>query len=145
LVKLELFNVADMTAPYSLGGISLGEGQGATGGYSEARYNRHAFTYLKINDSQDRFLVPATLSFNSADNDYRAEDNLYLFELNSKDNPALASIDMVGKITAKRPSWLRGTQRSIIHNDAVYFIDLGVDNSVWSALWSNPSDQKGPL
>ena len=145
LVKLELFNVADMTAPYSLGGISLGEGQGTTGGYSEARYNRHAFTYLKINDCQDRFLVPATLSFNSADNDYRAEDNLYLFELNSKDNPALASIDMIGKITAKRPSWRRGTQRSIIHNDAVYFIDLGVDNSVWSALWSNPSDQKGPL
>jgi uncharacterized secreted protein with C-terminal beta-propeller domain len=146
LIKLELFNVADMTAPYSLGGISLGEGQGATGGYSEARYNRHAFTYLKINDSQDRFLVPATLSFNSADNDYRAEDSLYLFELNSKDNPALASIDMIGKITAKQQSWHRQhTKRSIIHDDAVYFIDLGADSTVWSALWSNPNDQKGPL
>ena len=145
LVKLELFNVADMNAPYSLGGISIGESRGATWGYSEARYNRHAFTYLKVNDSQDRFLVPARLSFNSADDGYRVEDNLYLFELNSKNNPALASIDMVGKITAKQPSWRRGSQRSIIHNDAVYFIDLGVDNSVWSALWSNPSDQKGPL
>lgn len=145
LVKLELFNVADMAAPYSLGGISLGESRGATWGYSEARYNRHAFTYLTINDSQDRFLVPATLSFNSADADYRQEDSLYLFELNSKDNAALASIDMIGKITAKQQGWRRGTTRSIIHDDAVYFIDLGAESTVWSALWSNPSDQKGPL
>ena len=145
LVKLELFNVADMAAPYSLGGISLGESRGATWGYSEARYNRHAFTYLTINDSQDRFLVPATLSFNSADADYRQEDSLYLFELNSKDNAALASIDMIGKVTTKQQGWRRGTTRSIVHDDAVYFIDLDADSTVWSTLWSNPSDQKGPL
>ena len=59
LVKLELFNVADMTAPYSLGGISLGESEGASWGYSEARYNRHAFTYQAIDASKDRFSYPS--------------------------------------------------------------------------------------
>ena len=41
LVKLELFNVADMTAPYSLGTTVLGESENPNWSYSEARYNRH--------------------------------------------------------------------------------------------------------
>jgi hypothetical protein len=30
----------------------------------------------------------------------------------------------------------------MIHDDAVYYIN---GNSVWSALWTNPTEQKGPL
>jgi uncharacterized secreted protein with C-terminal beta-propeller domain len=142
LVKLELFNVADMTAPYSLGGISLGESEGASWGYSEARYNRHAFTYQTIDASKDRFLIPATISFYSTEKGYQDEDRLYMFELNSKDNAALASIDEIGRITAEHEWWQSSFKRSVIHDDAVYYIN---GSSVWSSLWTNPTEQNGPM
>ncbi|KRP17666.1 MAG: hypothetical protein ABS23_11850 [SAR92 bacterium BACL16 MAG-120619-bin48] len=142
LVKLELFNVADMTAPYSLGGISLGESEGASWGYSEARYNRHAFTYQAIDASKDRFLIPATISFYSAEMGYQEDNRLYMFEINSKDNAALASIDEIGRISAGREWWQSNLERSVIHDDAVYYVN---GNAVWSALWTNPTEQKGPL
>lgn len=142
LVKLELFNVADMTAPYSLGGISLGESEGASWGYSEARYNRHAFTYQAIDASKDRFLIPATISFYSAEMRYQEDNRLYMFEINSKDNAALASIDEIGRISAGREWWQSNLMRSVIHDDAVYYVN---GNAVWSALWTNPTEQKGPL
>ncbi|MCS5593244.1 MAG: beta-propeller domain-containing protein, partial [Porticoccaceae bacterium] len=142
LVKLELFNVADMTAPYSLGGISLGESEGASWGYSEARYNRHAFTYQAIDASKDRFLIPATISFYSAEMGYQEDNRLYMFEINSKDNAALASIDEIGRISAGREWWQSNVKRSVIHDDAVYYVN---GNAVWSALWTNPTEQKGPL
>ena len=142
LVKLELFNVADMTAPYSLGSISLGESEGASWGYSEARYNRHAFTYQVIDASKDRFLIPTTISFYSTEMDYQEDSRLYMFEINSKDNAALASIDEIGRISAGRESWQSNLMRSVIHDDAVYYVN---GNGVWSALWTNPTEQKGPL
>jgi uncharacterized secreted protein with C-terminal beta-propeller domain len=142
LVKLELFNVADMTAPYSLGGISLGESEGASWGYSEARYNRHAFTYQAIDASKDRFLIPATISFYSAEMGYQEDSRLYMFEINSKENAALASIDEIGRISAGREWWQSNLMRSVIHDDAVYYVN---GKAVWSALWTNPTEQKGPL
>ena len=67
--KLELFNVETINSPYSLGTVIPGLEDGTISldslnwSYSEARYNRHAFTYQVISDNQDRFLVPANLGF----------------------------------------------------------------------------------
>jgi uncharacterized secreted protein with C-terminal beta-propeller domain len=149
LVKLELFNVDNMSSPYSLGTIVLGIEDGVVSpdslnwSYSEARYNRHAFTYQVISDSQDRFLVPATLSFYNEESGYVDEDRLYLFEINDKNAATTASINRVGYITAKRNQrWYSSRNRSLIDGDAVYYIN---DSSVWSTLWSNPTEQEGPL
>ena len=151
-VKLELFNIANMNAPYSLGTVVLGVGESdkteldtLNWSYSEARYNRHAFTYQAYNNSTstDRFLVPATLGFYSETRGYFEHDRLFLFEINSKDYPATATIRKVGAITVKRnrESWHSPRNRSVIHGDAVYYIH-GTD--VWSTLWANPADQSGP-
>lgn len=149
LVKLELFNVDNMSSPYSLGTVVLGIEDGVVSpdslnwSYSEARYNRHAFTYQVISDSQDRFLVPATLSFYNEESGYVDEDRLYLFEINDKNAATTASINRVGYITAKRNQrWYSSRNRSLIDGDAVYYIN---DSSVWSTLWSNPTEQEGPL
>jgi uncharacterized secreted protein with C-terminal beta-propeller domain len=147
--KLELFNVENMSSPYSLGTVTLGIEDGLISpdslnwSYSEARYNRHAFTYQVISDTQDRFLVPATLSFYNEQSGYQDEDRLYLFEINDKNTALTASINKVGYITAKRNErWYSSRNRGVIDGDAVYYIN---DSSVWSTLWSNPTQQEGPL
>jgi uncharacterized secreted protein with C-terminal beta-propeller domain len=149
LTKLELFNVENMSSPYSLGTVTLGIEDGLISpdslnwSYSEARYNRHAFTYQVISDTQDRFLVPATLSFYNEQSGYQDEDRLYLFEINDKNTALTASINKVGYITAKRNErWYSSRNRGVIDGDAVYYIN---DSSVWSTLWSNPTQQEGPL
>lgn len=149
LTKLELFNVDNMSSPYSLGTVTLGIEDGLISpdslnwSYSEARYNRHAFTYQVISDTQDRFLVPATLSFYNEQSGYQDEDRLYLFEINDKNTALTASINKVGYITAKRNErWYSSRNRGVIDGDAVYYIN---DSSVWSTLWSNPTQQEGPL
>ena len=139
LVKLELFNVEDMNAPYSLGTRTLGEGDWS---YSEARYNRHAFTYQQVDDSTDRFAIPLT-DYSSMQEEYNEKNSLYLLEIADKDSPSLASIVEIGKINTISESWREsGPHRSVIVSDAVYFIN---GSSVYSALWSNPFDQGGPF
>jgi len=140
LVKLELFNVAGV--PYSLGSMSLGKSEGAQSSYSEARYNRHAFTYQVFSESTDRFLVPVDLSFADEESGYRQEDRLYMFELNDKNLPQMASFQSIGQIVVEGEGWQASRHRSVIHEDAVYYVN---GTSVWSALWALPEIQNGPL
>ena len=139
LVKLELFNVGDISAPYSLGTHVLGDGRWS---YSEARYNRHAFTYQQYDESTDRFAVPLTV-YGKEQDDYYQQNRLYMLELAGKDSPAVASIVEVGHITSMTDNWWSsGPHRSVFDGDAVYFID---GTSVYSTLWSNPLEQDGPF
>ena len=139
LVKLELFNVEDMNAPYSLGTHTLGRGGGS---YSEARYNRHAFTYQQYDDSSDRFAIPLT-DYGGMQDDYSEKHSLYLLEIADKDSPSLASIVEIGRINAISESWDgSGPHRSVFDGDAVYFIN---GSSVYSTLWTNPYEQGGPF
>lgn len=142
LVKLELFNVADMTAPFSLGTTVLGENEDVQWSYSEARYNRHAFTYQIVGENQDRFTVPVTLATNREATDYQEEDRLYLFEINSKENSALGSIDEIGHISVARNQWHNSRNRAVIHEDTVYYIN---NTSVWSTQWLTPFEHTGPM
>ena len=82
LVKLELFNIENINNPFSLDSVLLGEG--ADWNYSEARYNRKAFTYLNNNTGPDRFTVPVSSSFYNQETGYTTEKNLYLFEILDK-------------------------------------------------------------
>ncbi|MAH72738.1 MAG: hypothetical protein CBC09_01480 [Cellvibrionales bacterium TMED49] len=140
LVKLELFDVGQMNMPSSLGAMVLGSDENARWSYSEARYNRHAFTYQQINDDLDRFLVPVSMGLYSDESGYQNKDRLYMFELRNKSMSNLASIFEVGRITMQS-SWDK-RNRSFIHDDAVYYIN---GTKVWSALWGSASEQSGPF
>ncbi len=139
LVKLELFNIANMNAPYSLGAQSIEVG--ADWSYSEARYNRHAFTYQPINNSKDRFSVPVSIGYFDDNNGYSQQEKLYLFEINGKDSAASASVDRVGTVDGTYDLPGAGRHRAVFHDDAVFFIN---GTSVWSTLWTDPTQQNGP-
>ena len=141
-VKLELFNVAAIDAPYSLGSISLGED--ANWSYSQARYDRHAFTYLSDFAGVDRFTIPLTLTYWGDGLGYRREQQLRLFEIRDKDDPASSSLNAMGHLSAvDHPNgrWGGSRVRSVLHDDAVYYVN---DEFVWTALWNDPFNQTGP-
>lgn len=145
-VKLELFNVASLESPYSLGTVTLAPE--ASVNFSPARYDHHAFTYQAISESTDRFSVPLSLRIYEEMEGFfpteTREDRLYLFEIEGKETPELGSIAEVGYISAQPDlySWGDNLQRAVFDGDTAFFIN---GSSVWSALWSNPTEQNGPM
>jgi hypothetical protein len=136
LVKLELFNVASIENPVSLTALSIGEGSSWV--HSPARYNRHAFTYQQVNENQDRFTVPVTLSSNTAAG-YAQENRLYMFNLFNKDVSYSASIMNSGFISGGSNNWWSNNdrQRSFIHNSTVFYVN---DQNVIPSFWQYPED-----
>jgi len=140
-VKLELFDVSNIAQPLSRGSATIG----GPGSYSEARYDRHAFTYQADINSIDRFTIPASVF--AADGSYQFLGSaLYLFEILDKNMPALAALNRVGSIEPlsigpNQPDWVQRS-RAFIHDDTVYYIR---DDDVWAALWHTPSIVNGPF
>ena len=140
-VKLELFDVSNIAQPLSRGSATIG----GPGSYSEARYDRHAFTYQADANGRDRFTVPASVF--ATDGSYQFLGSaLYLFEILDKNMPALAALNSVGSIEPpsidpNAPNWVQRS-RSFIHDDAVYYIR---DDNVWSAFWQAPTIVNGPF
>ena len=139
-VKLELFDVSNIAQPLSRGSASLG----GRGSHSEARYDRHAFTYQFDVNGIDRFTIPAEVY--AIDGSYQfMESGLFLFEIRDKDRPALASLNPVGSIVPPRDGIAipyASRSRAFIHDDTVYYIR---DEAVWAALWNAPTIVNGPF
>jgi len=141
-VKLELFDVSNIAQPLSRGTALLG----GRGSYSEAVYDRHAFTYQANVNGIDRFTIPANIY--SPDGSYTFLGSaLYLFEIRDKAMPPVASLNSVGSIDppaigTTAPFYWASRNRAFIHDDTVYYIR---DETVWSAFWHTPSIVNGPF
>ncbi len=139
-VKLELFDISDISDPLSRGSIQLG----GPGTYSEARYDRHAFTYQANAGSVDRFAIPATVYDPSAQGG-AWEPGLHLFEIHDKTDPALAALQGVGTIRppVEDTPWVFDSRnRSFIHDDTVFYVR---GEEVWAAEWIAPTVVNGPF
>ncbi len=139
-VKLELYDVSDIERPLSRGSALLG----GRGSYSEAIYDRHAFTYQADVDGIDRFTIPAQVY--GADGQFDlSESGLYLFEIHDKSQPGLASLNAAGAILPARDGITIpyvSRSRAFIHDDTVYYIR---DEDVWAAFWDTPTVVNGPF
>ncbi|MFQ5548906.1 MAG: beta-propeller domain-containing protein [Woeseia sp.] len=139
-IKLEMFDVSNITQPLSRGSALLG----GRGSYSEARYDRHAFTYQADINGVDRFTIPAEIY--ASDGSFRhVESGLFLFEIRDKNRPALASLNSAGSIVPPRDAITTphvSRSRAFIHNDTVYYIR---DETVWAAFWHSPTVVNGPF
>ncbi|MCP4302709.1 MAG: hypothetical protein GY783_19170 [Gammaproteobacteria bacterium] len=139
-IKLELFDVSNIAQPLSRGSATLG----GRGSWSEATYDRHAFTYQSDVNGIDRFTIPAQLY--SADGSFSFfESGLFLFEIRDKNMPAVAALNSVGSIIPDvggfEIPFISSRNRAFIHNDTVYYVR---DEAVWSAFWHTPSIVNGP-
>ena len=135
-IKLELFDVSNIDQPLSVGSDILG----GPGSSSEARWNRHAFTYL-AGATTDRFALPVELT--AEDGSFTlVESSLRLYEIRDKATPQLATLQPAGAMTVDSNQFgypLRS--RSVFHDDAVYYVR---DEDVFSALWGAAAVVNGP-
>ncbi len=144
-MKIELFNVSDISNPQSISRLSIG----ARYTDSEALYDRHAFTYAPTSDSIHRFAIPIDVHGESDAQDYpkRLSSGLHLFEVRGVDTPEAASVVQHGELTTRDAvtdtiSGQFGSRRSVFHDDAVLFVDA---QGVWSTFWSTPDAVQGPV
>ncbi len=127
-VKLELYDTSVLESPQSRGAISIG-GQSS---FSNALYDRHAFTYLAADDS-DRLAIPARLD---------THGELHQFEIQGKQTPASASLVDAGAVSPPdSQDYTSVTDRAFISGDAVYYVREG---KVWGSFWATPSQVNGP-
>ena len=138
-VKLELFDVSNLSAPLSRGSELVGN----LNTYSEARWDRHAFTYQADINGVDRFTVPAT-TISDVDGQFQAETSLHLFEIHDKTTPALASLVPAGQLAPPVTSEFGFAERNraFLHEDTIYYV---LDEDVWSAFWLSPTMVNGPF
>jgi len=117
---------------------------GGRGSYSEALYDRHAFTYQADVNGVDRFTIPAQVYSEDGTWEYLGAA-LYLFEIRDKDMPSLTAMNRVGEIEPpldpNAPDWVERS-RAYVHDDAVYYVR---DEDVWSAFWHSPGVVNGPF
>jgi hypothetical protein len=139
-VKLALFDVADVTAPVNLAEVVVGK----RGSYSPALDNHHALTLIEV-DGHYRAAVPIQRNEELqaqggevTDPGYYygwSDNGLYLFDIDPVAGSLILSDSLIiEKSSAQQPYSLSGlyNSRSVLHDDAVFFIDRG---TVWSSLW----------
>ncbi len=134
LAKIEFFDVADLTAPLSLGAIALDDTMAYS--YSPAEWNRKAFTYWRRAEDQHRMAIPVEGYLKDS---WQWVSRLYLFEINNPADPATLTLTTPGYLSVPKaveaPFW-GGEQRSILHEDAVFWV---MGQEVITSLWGNPS------
>jgi hypothetical protein len=137
--KVELFDVTHIEQPQSRGGIVI-EG-GAT--YSEAEWDRHAFTWLPA-ETVDRFAIPVTVYPALTPGGASPRTSLYQFEILGKQDATRASLQAAGVVAppAGDTDSPETSSRSFIHGDTVYYVR---DGKVWSSSWLTPSQVLGPF
>ena len=133
LAKIEFFDVADLTAPASLGAIALDSTMDYS--YSPAEWNRKAFTYWRRAEDQHRMAIPVEGYLKDS---WQWVSRLYLFEINNPADPAALTLTTPGYLAVEEDDGqsLLGEQRSILHEDAVFWV---IGQEVITSLWSNPS------
>lgn len=139
-IKLELFDASDITAPLSRGNIVIG----GPGSYSEAVYDRHAFTWQPDVNGVDRFAVPVN-EFATDGSFTFLGSALHLFEIHDKTTPAFATLNPMGWARPASgevdPDWVERS-RAFIDGDTVYYVR---DETVWAFFWNAPSVVNGPF
>jgi uncharacterized secreted protein with C-terminal beta-propeller domain len=138
-IKLELFDASNIQLPLSRGTQVIG----GPGSYSEAVFDRHAFTYQADVDGVDRFTVPANIFATDGSFSFLGSA-LHLFEIRDKTMPLVASLNQVGAVRppeVMEPQWVERS-RAYLHNDTVFYVR---DEDVWVSFWNAPSVVNGPF
>jgi hypothetical protein len=133
LAKIEFFDVADLTAPLSLGAIALDNTMDYS--YSPAEWNRKSFTYWRRAEDQHRMAIPVEGYLKDS---WQWVSRLYLFEINNPAAPNALTLSTPGylSVTEEDGLMLWGEQRSILDEDAVFWV---IGQEVITSLWGNPT------
>ena len=134
-LKMELFNVSDISAPLSQDVLLFDEGVNRS--WSSAQYDRRAYTQQAISATELRVAIPINIT---TDSEYLRQ--LSQIEITDIDNPLLASLEEVGRLTAEDGSRdYYGEPRTILDGDAIFHIR---DAEIWTGFWGSSDLVSGP-
>ncbi len=147
-VKLELFDVSDITDPKVVATEVIGDAHS----HSEALHNLRAMSFLQASEDQLRVTLPVNVfkNPNPEENFWRStwsHTGLYLYEINGLMSGEL-SLDSSGYIEAESASdkvkypQHGGVDRGVMHDEAVFYTH---GNAVWAAFWNDPKNAVGPI
>ncbi len=147
-VKVELFNVSDMSNPQSIDQIVFG----GAGSYSAAVDNHHGFSFLSIDEDNHRLTLPVQLNDTLPEgvdpNATRVWYNwtntgLRFLEIETGASQGLSLVGAMITATNEEQNYPEydWNTRSVIHGDSVYYSGSG---KVWSASWDFPELIDGP-
>lgn len=129
--KVELFDIADVSAPQSRG-VHIIEQQHAT---TEAEWNHHALTVL-TEPGQDMMRIALPISYYRVEDEqdiWQRQHSLTLFEVSK----ATTQLRYQGELlaTQRDEPYYVSYARAVIHGQHLYYI---ADGHVWSAYWQTP-------
>lgn len=138
-LKVSLYDVQDISSPSLLGSEVISGSRT----WSSALFDLRAISFLSPSPDQLRFAFPIS----RYDEQGQWQDEaLHLFQINDlTGNNATLSTNgkMVSETRSDSTLWptFSGTDRSIMHDEAVYYTH---GNGVWSGFWASPSSASGP-
>ncbi len=149
-VKMEVFDVADISAPVSMGTVEIGR----RGSYSPALDDHHALTLLQTEDGYratipvQRHEAPNRWGGDPVEDPWYYYDwsdtGLYMFDVDG----ATGELSAAGALIVEQPSkefpYSQSNlyrSRGVLHDDAVYFVH---DGKVWSGTWGDSDSVAGP-
>ncbi len=142
-IKIELYDIRDMTNPVVKNKIVLGN-RGTT---TEANYDLRSISLLTSNTQQKRLAIPVDIwEPNDASFDQWKESGLFLFEINSSDDNNM-TLEYSGKMITESVNPSRsyplnsGRGRSKLHDNAVFYLH---GNKIFSTLWGEWDQLNGP-
>ena len=127
-LKMELFNVSDISMPLSQDVHLFSEG--VIQSRSSATYDRRAYTQLAISDDELRVAIPLRVRTNT---EYL--NQLAQLEITDIQSPLLAAINEVGRLATDSDSAsFYGKPRTILDGEAVFHIR---EADVWTGFWGS--------
>ena len=143
-IKAELFDVRDMSAPQVANKIVIG-GQGS---YSEVLYDLRALSFLHVDQDTKRLAFPVDVwQPGSSYSSTWIGSGLFAFDLLRGEDDAF-ELSISGELIAETPSAQQnypqntGRGRSVIHNDAVFYVH---GDDVYSDTWGSWHNPQGPM
>ncbi|MFT5483694.1 MAG: putative secreted protein with C-terminal beta-propeller domain [Halieaceae bacterium] len=141
-VKIEVFNVADIDAPVSMGSIEIGR----RGSYSPALDDHHALTLLETSEG---FRAAIPVQRNDELNQWGgdpedpwyyygwSDTGLYMFDIDGGSGKLSSAGSLIVEENTPEQDYQQSDlsrSRSVLHDDAVYFLH---GNKVWPAFWGD--------
>jgi len=143
--KVSLFDISDVTEP------KLVNEKVFSNAYTPAEWDYKSLSFLSTNSDQLRFTMPIEKWTSVTDDgslyQWKRLSELAVFEIDVNSTPSLnyigsSKVDFSGINAESVPYVWGGNDRSVIHNDDLYYIH---GNYIWHSLWQSPSENKGPF
>lgn len=138
-LKVELYDVANPSAPASIGKYVMNGGEGNYS-YSAAAWEHHALSLLPQDDNSVRIALPFYRNSYSQ-NGYSETQGAVSFSVDVLNRNLTNVAEADATSDAYNDIYRYGEQRVLLHGDTLHYIQ---GSSVWSSIWGSSATMANP-